>query len=511
MQDPGGWDPSTYLRFAGERARPFSDLVSRIDASTPRIVVDLGCGDGSTTATLAQRWPQAQVTGVDSSSSMLAAAAAHAVPGRLEIVAGDVRDWRPAGPVDVVVSNAVLHWVPGHGPLLARWAGELAPGGWLAVQVPGNQSAPTHALLAALVSAPRWAGRLAPGDDTVLDPAAVLTPSGYLHVLSTAGLAADVWETTYLHVLTGEDPVLRRMSGTVLRPVLSRLPASDAEELTAEYAAALRTAYPTQPDGTTVLPFRRVFAVGHRPGGASARDEPVRAGRVGQLQLVAAAGVGVRGQQGAHPVEEPHAPGVVHRGDVAAGADAADHLVRGDVLDRARVEGRHRRRQLGGEPAHDALVRLVVAGLLGEQFPQGVHPGHPLVAGVPDESDDTAGPQHPAQLGGGRHRLEPVRGLPGDDGVDVGVRQRDQLGSPGCRDHLRQPGPQLVEHRAGQVDGDDLVPRGQQHLGQQPGARPEVQDPQRPVPEQERDRVGGVARARGGGGGRPPTQRPPPL
>src|SRR3954464_4708609 len=159
MQDPGGWDPSTYLRFAGERARPFADLVSRIDTSTPRAVVDLGCGDGSPTAILARRWPQAQVTGVDSSSSMLAAAAAHAVPGRLEFVAGDVRDWRPAGPggggggnagahwgpVDVVVSNAVLHGVPGHGPLLARWAGELAPGGWLAVQVPGNQSAPTHA------------------------------------------------------------------------------------------------------------------------------------------------------------------------------------------------------------------------------------------------------------------------------------------------------------------------------------------------------------------------------
>jgi trans-aconitate 2-methyltransferase len=266
MQDPGGWDPSTYLRFAGERARPFTELVSRIDASRPGTVVDLGCGDGSTTATLAQRWPQAQVTGVDSSSSMLAAAVVHAVPGRLEFVAGDVRDWRPAGPVDVLLSNAVLHWVPGHGPLLARWAGGLAPGGWLAVQVPGNQSAPTHALLAGLVSAPRWAGRLAPGDDTVLDPAAVLTPAGYLEVLSSAGLTADVWETTYLHLLTGEDPVLRWVSGTVLRPVLSRLSPADAEELTAEYAAALRTAYPARPDGTTVLPFRRVFAVGHRPG-----------------------------------------------------------------------------------------------------------------------------------------------------------------------------------------------------------------------------------------------------
>ena len=266
MQSPGAWDPVTYLRFAGERARPFAELVSRIDVEAPRVVIDLGCGDGSVTATLAQRWPGAAVTGVDSSPSMLQAAAAYAVPGRLRFTEGDLRGWRAAEPVDVLVSNAALHWVPGHGDLLARWAGALAPGGWLALQVPGNQSAPTHALLAELVTGPRWADRLSPGDDTVLDPAAILGPAGYLEVLSGAGLAADVWETTYLHVLTGADPVLGWVSGTVLRPFLARLAAADAEELSAEYAAALRAAYPARPDGTTVLPFRRVFAVGHRAG-----------------------------------------------------------------------------------------------------------------------------------------------------------------------------------------------------------------------------------------------------
>jgi trans-aconitate 2-methyltransferase len=266
VQRPESWDPATYLGFAGERGRPFTDLLSRVGAEAPRVVVDLGCGDGSATATLAHRWPGAHVTGVDSSASMLRAAAAHAVPGRLEFLAGDLRDWRPGGPVDVLVSNAALHWVPGHEQLIDRWAGELAPDGWLAVQVPGNQGAPTHALLAALVADPRWSARLAPGEDTVLDPTAVLTPTGYLDVLTAAGLAADVWETTYLHVLTGEDAVLRWVSGTVLRPVLARLSAADAEELTTGYAAALRAAYPVRADGTTVLPFRRVFAVGHRPG-----------------------------------------------------------------------------------------------------------------------------------------------------------------------------------------------------------------------------------------------------
>ncbi|MFQ1003432.1 trans-aconitate 2-methyltransferase [Modestobacter sp. SSW1-42] len=265
MDSAAGWDPTTYLRFADERARPFGDLLARVGASAPDVVVDLGCGDGSATATLAQRWPGAQVSGVDSSPSMLAAAAALAVPGRLDFSAGDVRDWRPAGPVDVLVSNAVLHWLPGHAGLLTRWAGDLAPGGWLAVQVPGNQTAPTHALLAGLVRAPRWAARLAPGEDVALAADAVLDPVGYLDVLTGAGLVADSWETTYLHVLRGSDPVLRWVSGTVLRPVLARLSPGDADEFTTEYADALRAAYPVRPDGTTVLPFRRVFAVGHRP------------------------------------------------------------------------------------------------------------------------------------------------------------------------------------------------------------------------------------------------------
>jgi trans-aconitate 2-methyltransferase len=261
------WDPAGYLRFAGERARPFTDLVGRVGATDPRVVVDLGCGDGSTTALLARRWPGAAVTGVDSSAAMLAAAAEHAVPGRLEFTAGDVRDWRPLEPVDVVVSNAVLHWVPGHADLLGRWATALAPDGWLAVQVPGNQAAPTHALLAELVRSPRWADRVA-GPHDALDPAAVLDPAGYLEVLTDAGLAADAWETTYLHVLTGDDPVLRWVSGTALRPVLAGLSDGDAAALTAEYAEALRAAYPARPDGTTLLPFRRVFAVGHRVSAA---------------------------------------------------------------------------------------------------------------------------------------------------------------------------------------------------------------------------------------------------
>jgi trans-aconitate 2-methyltransferase len=257
------WDPAGYLRFAGERARPFADLLGRVRARSPRSVVDLGCGEGALTASLATRWPDATVTGVDTSAEMLAAAAAHAVPGRVTFTPGDVRNWHPDRPVDVLVTNAVLHWVPEHAELLRRWAGHLAAGGELALQVPGNDRAPTHALLADLCRAPRWAGRLA---DVAPRPGAVLDPAGYLEVLHGAGLVVDAWETTYLHVLSGDDPVLAWVRSTVLRPVLARLNPDEVTELTAAYAAALRVAYPRRPDGTTLLPFRRVFAVGRRSG-----------------------------------------------------------------------------------------------------------------------------------------------------------------------------------------------------------------------------------------------------
>jgi trans-aconitate 2-methyltransferase len=257
---PGLWDPAVYTRFSGERSRPFVDLLARVRPGSPREVVDMGCGEGTMTAALADRWPAAHVTGVDSSPEMLAKASP--VPGRLEFLVGDVRDWEPPGAVDVVVSNAVLHWVRGHEDLLTRWAGWLSPGGWLAVQVPGNFRAPSHTLLGELCRSPRWADRLAdagPRPDTVHEPA------DYADVLTAAGLEADVWETTYLHVLRGPDPVLTWVRGTVLRPVLARLSDDEAAVFTAEYAEALRAAYPPRPDGATLLPFRRIFAVGSRP------------------------------------------------------------------------------------------------------------------------------------------------------------------------------------------------------------------------------------------------------
>jgi trans-aconitate 2-methyltransferase len=152
------WDPSQYERFVGERRRPFLDLLDRVAATSPRRVVDLGCGTGSTTLLLANRWPDAAIEGIDSSREMIAAAPARA---GLTFRVGDVASWLPDDGVDVIVSNAALHWLPTHRTLVAQWAAALPAAGWLAFQVPSNFDAPSHTAVRALASSPRWAKSLA--------------------------------------------------------------------------------------------------------------------------------------------------------------------------------------------------------------------------------------------------------------------------------------------------------------------------------------------------------------
>jgi len=253
------WDPAQYGIFGDERARPFAELVGRIGGVEPRHVVDLGCGSGELTATLAARWPGAVVEAFDSSPEMIAAARAHAIPGRLNFTVGDVAGWQPAGPVDVIVSNAVLHWVPQHPELLPRWVDALAPGGRLAFQVPGNFDAPSHTLLRDLCRSPRWNDELG----TIGRADSVLTPEEYLDLLARHGCAVDAWETTYAQVLHGDDPVLEWVKGTALRPVLAALGDAEAREFLGSYRTLLREAYPPAAHGT-VFPFRRVFVIAGR-------------------------------------------------------------------------------------------------------------------------------------------------------------------------------------------------------------------------------------------------------
>ncbi len=256
------WDPKQYRRFGDERSRPFFDLLARVGAEKPGRVVDLGCGPGELTATLAGRWPGATVLGVDSSPAMIETAqSGQPGDGRLSFQPGDATTWEPDAPVDVLVANAVLQWLPNQLDALARWVGLLAAGGWLAVQAPGNFDQPGHVIMREMAASDRWRPLL---DGVVLNRQAG-EPADYLDLLAQAGCEVDAWETTYLHVLPGDNPVLEWYKGTGLRPVIDTLPAEQAAEFLAEYGDRVRQAYPAKPYGT-VLPFRRVFVVARREG-----------------------------------------------------------------------------------------------------------------------------------------------------------------------------------------------------------------------------------------------------
>jgi trans-aconitate 2-methyltransferase len=257
------WDPDRYLAYADERGRPFVDLLARVPAETPRVVVDLGCGPGTLTTLLADRWPGATVSGIDSSPEMIAVASRI---GGVSWEVADLRDWaRPdplalRAPVDVLVSNATLQWLPDHLELLPHLVDRVAPGGWFAFQVPGNFDDPSHTTRTELASREPYAAH-------VRDARVPMShdPVVYARLLLDLGCEVDAWETTYLHVLTGDDPVFDWVSGTGARPTLQALPDDLRPLFEDEFRALLRDAYPADASGRVVMPFRRIFVVARKP------------------------------------------------------------------------------------------------------------------------------------------------------------------------------------------------------------------------------------------------------
>lgn len=255
------WDPEVYRRFGAQRSRPFDDLVARVGATTPRAVVDLGCGPGELTVGLADRWPGARVSGVDSSPDMIDRA--RAFGARVDFTVGDLRDWRPAPDVDVVVSNAALQWVPEHRELLTRWVAGLPRGAWLAFQVPGNFDAPSHRALRAVGGVAPFAEIVGP----LLRAEPVDDPTSYAALLTGQGCVVDAWETTYVHQLPDDDtehPVLRWMEGTALRPVRAALDDDGWHDFQRRLRPRLAEAYPVD-RGQVYFPFRRIFVVARIP------------------------------------------------------------------------------------------------------------------------------------------------------------------------------------------------------------------------------------------------------
>lgn len=252
------WDAKLYLKFGAERTRPAAELLARVAAGSPERVIDLGCGPGNSTALLAERWPDAQLTGLDSSTEMLKEARASDM--RAQWVEADVARWKPDAPFDVVYSNATLQWVPDHAALLPRLMESVAAGGWFAFQVPRNFTAPSHAILYALTKEKPWAETLA----NVGERAGALEPDAYFAILSPHAQHIDIWETTYLQAMEGEDAVFKWIGGTGLRPFSNALEGEMREAFLSEYKRRLNQAYPPRPDGKTLFPFQRLFCVARR-------------------------------------------------------------------------------------------------------------------------------------------------------------------------------------------------------------------------------------------------------
>ncbi len=273
------WDPSQYLKFGNERLRPALDLLARVPLETPHTVVDLGCGAGNVTKFIAQRWPQAQVTGVDNSGEMLVKArnTFSGMQCQAQWIESGISTWQPDAPVDVIYSNAALHWLPGHAELFPALMAKLNPGGVLAVQVPRNWGAPSHTCIDTALDALG----LAPAQRAAINAAKLNTPvaepAQYYDWLMPHAGEIDMWETLYTHVLTGENAVAEWVKGTALIPVMNGLKAlvhADAgsmvtenglhQQFWADYCVRTNAAYPRRSDGTTLLQFRRLFLVATR-------------------------------------------------------------------------------------------------------------------------------------------------------------------------------------------------------------------------------------------------------
>ena len=250
------WDPNQYLKFTDHRLRPALDLMAQIALEAPRSIYDLGCGPGNITRLLAERWPGAAVTGVDSSADMLAKARQEAPHVAFE--QADIAHWSPPAPADLLFTNATLHWLDDHAALLPRLAAQLAPGGVLAIQMPDNRTSPSHLLMDDVAATGPWHTKLARQRPVY---GSMQSPDAYYRILAPVTRQLDIWETTYLHVLEGDNPVVEWTKGTALRPYLDALAEPERTDFLAAYAARIAAAYPQQPDGRTLLPFKRIFIV----------------------------------------------------------------------------------------------------------------------------------------------------------------------------------------------------------------------------------------------------------
>ncbi|MEF3119264.1 methyltransferase domain-containing protein [Streptomyces chrestomyceticus] len=252
------WNSEEYLKYSDAQSRAFEDLSARIGARNPRRVVDLGCGPGDLTAALARRWPQAQVTGIDSSPAMVAKAREHGVQAEI----GDIREWNPSADTDVLLCHTAIHWVPEHPELMASWLNALPDGAWFGMCSPDDAGDGIHSVMEEVADRPHWRELIS---DCVLRLGEVMRPPDvYYDILEQHGFRPEVWQSRHWRCLHGKDALLHDLEAAPLRPIRARLDDEQWEAFRAEFAQLLRKAYPEHPDGTTRLSTRMLFVVGHR-------------------------------------------------------------------------------------------------------------------------------------------------------------------------------------------------------------------------------------------------------
>ncbi len=252
------WNPQQYLKFSSHRLRPAVDLLIRIPDLPVQAIADLGAGAGNVTKLLKERWPEAKVTAVEASAEMVAAGRTTAPD--VEWLHQDLASWRPSLNYDVIYSNAALHWLPDHAALFPSLLQAVAPGGFLAVQMPRNFTAPSHVLIAETALNGPWRSRL----EHLLTPPPVHEPQFYHDLLAPRAAAVDIWETEYLQVLEGENPVKEWTKGTWLTRYLDALEEPERATFEAAYGERVAQAYPRNAAGQTLFPFRRLFMVVQR-------------------------------------------------------------------------------------------------------------------------------------------------------------------------------------------------------------------------------------------------------